>query len=57
MKVILLVTFVALSFSYGAQGEAQCIKETGVNSFCGCELKDSSNNTVINITLDSVGKK
>ena len=57
MKVILLVTFVALnSLSHGVQGEAQCIKESGVNSFCGCQLKDSSNNTLINITLN-FGKK
>lgn len=57
MNVTLLVTFVALSLLYGVQGEAQCIKVTGVNSFCGCQLKDSSNNTVINIKLDFIVQK
>ena len=57
MNVTLLVIFVALSLLYGAKGEAQCIKETGANSFCGCQLKDSSNNIVVNIILDFTLKK
>ena len=59
MSIILLVVLVAFSLLYGVQGGAQCVKGSGANSsaFCGCQLKDSANNTVINITLGSDGKK
>ena len=56
MNVILLVTFVALSLLYGVQGGAQCVKQSGAGSFCGCQLKDSADNAVINVTLFA-GKK
>ena len=60
MNAILPVILVVLSLLYSVQGGALCVKVSGTNSsansFCGCQLMDSANHTVINITLDTVKK-
>lgn len=55
MNTILSAVFLALSLLCGVQGGIECIKNEA--SLCGCQLLDASNNPIINLTLDDVGKK
>ena len=53
MKVILSVIFLVLSLLYGVQGVGQCAEA----SFCGCQLQDASNNSLIDVGLEFVDIK
>ena len=49
MKIILLAIVFAISLLCGVQGNDKCVEA----SFCGCQLQDADNKSIINITLDS----
>ena len=53
MKVILSVIFLVLSLLHSVQGVGQCAEA----SFCGCQLQDASNNSLIDVALEFVNKK
>ena len=58
MNVIILATALAYLLLCGVEGqEAKSCTKDAAASFCGCHLKDSANHTVMNITLNFVGKK
>ena len=47
--MILSTIIFAISLLCGVQGNDKCVAV----SFCGCQLQDADNKSIINITLDS----